>query len=154
MNGGAAFCPRGRKLTVWNSLLRKRTESPARIRIVAGKNWLTSVSFGVPAGALPGEPAQAVHVLAAAVPGTTAPAASAAPPRTSKSLNRMWLQLLVGGGGCGAPARRRRAQPNRRRTPVPGLPRDRAGGQDRAPWRAGGRRPARARGPPRRPARP
>src|SRR3954470_3987411 len=81
VNSGGGLSLRPRKVTVWNSLLRKRTESPWWMRRVDGKKRLSSVPLGVPAGALPGEPAQADTVRAMAPPGTarTRRAAAAMP---------------------------------------------------------------------------
>src|SRR3954451_7575990 len=69
VNSAGAFEPLARNVAVWSSLLRKRTESPWRIRTVEGKNMLSSVPFGALAGALPGEPAHALTVRAMALPG-------------------------------------------------------------------------------------
>src|SRR3954447_22774051 len=93
VNRAGALAPLPRNVAVWNSLLRKRTESPAWMRSVAGKKRLSSALFGVPEGALPGDPAQASTVRAMAEAGTTR-ATRAAATTSAAEIRFDTMQLL------------------------------------------------------------
>src|SRR3954453_15281755 len=116
VNSAGALAPLPRNVAVWNSLLRKRTASPAWMRSVAGKKRLSSVLFGVPAGALPGEPAHAFTVRAMALPGTArATRATAATSAAEIRVDKVQLLRLreQGARPPGAPV-----QTNLRNVPV------------------------------------
>src|SRR4051794_26711987 len=112
MNSAGAFAPLPRNVAVWNSLLRKRTASPTRMRSVAGKKRLSSVPFGALAGALPGEPAHALTVRAMALPGR-ARTISAAGAMSAAEVRFDTMQLLGmwGNRGRGPPRRACHAEP-------------------------------------------
>src|SRR4051795_10946496 len=93
VNSAGAFAPLARNVAVWNSLLRNRTESPWRMRSVAGKNMFSSAPLGVPAGALPGEPAQASTLRARALDGA-ARAMRAAAATSAAEIRFDKVQLL------------------------------------------------------------
>src|SRR3954471_16659614 len=69
------------------------------MRRVAGKNRFSSACLGLPAGALPGEPAHAVQVWAPAAAGTAKATSIAAAAMTSDMRRMSGSSPCVGWGG-------------------------------------------------------